>query len=210
MMLLFLAACTRVETTYYSNGQVKSEITMRGKKYHGPASYWYENGIMQTQCQYEDNELEGKLVSWHMNGARQTEQHFSRGKLHGVMKGFDTDGKLVSEGHYNHGILHGRYVEYYPDRGVKLEGNYANGKHEGTWLYFDIGGLIIGEGVFSKGTGKQRAFRENGKTKQLTHYVDDQKHGDEIYYLEDGSVEMINRFEAGKLVEKITGNALKK
>ena len=126
------------------------------------------------------------------------------------MKGYDTDGKLVSEGHYRYGILHGKYVEYYPDRGVKLEGNYDNGKHEGTWLYFDIGGLIIGEGVFSKGTGKQRAFWENGKTKQLTYYVDDRKHGEEILYRQDGSVEMINRYEEGKLVEKIAGNGPEK
>lgn len=210
ILIVLTAACTRVETSYYGNGQVKSEITMKGKVYHGAASYWYEDGIMQTQCHYENNELEGRLVSWHRNGARHTEQQFSRGKLHGLMKVFDTDGKLVSEGHYSHGILHGRYVEYYPDRGVKLEGTYENGKHEGTWLYFDIGGLIIGEGAFSKGTGRQRAFWENGKIKQLTHYVDDRKHGDEIHYRQDGSVEMINRFDSGKLVEKIMGNALKK
>jgi antitoxin component YwqK of YwqJK toxin-antitoxin module len=126
------------------------------------------------------------------------------------VKGYDSNGKLVSEANYAEGVLNGRYTEFYPGFGIKLEGNYSLGDHEGTWLYYDVGGKIIGEGVFVKGSGTQRAFWENGKTKQSTPYKNNKKHGDEILYRENGSIEVTNKYSDGKLVEKIPGDGQKK
>jgi antitoxin component YwqK of YwqJK toxin-antitoxin module len=209
-LTFLILGCSSVATEYYPDGQKKSEISKKGDEYHGRATYWYENGVTQTTCNYERNELNGKLTSWHQTGKIQVEQEYRNGKLHGLVKGYNTDGELVSQGTYCDGVLHGIYSEFYPGRGPKLEGTYRNGKHDGTWLYYDIGGDVIGEGSFVDGTGKQRAFGPDGKIKQVTYYVDDQKHGDEVIYREDGSVEVINRFEKGKLVEKIDGSPNKK
>lgn len=208
--LMMILGCQKVDVTYWPNGNKKSEISMKGGNYHGPATFWFEDGTVQTSCNYQDNQLEGTLISRHSNGAVQAEQSYRKGKLHGLAKGYDSYGKLGSEANYLDGVLHGRYTEYYPGFGIKLEGNYNHGDHEGTWLYYDVGGKIIGEGVFVKGSGTQRSFWENGQTKQSTQYKENRKHGDEIFYRSDGSVEYINKYSDGKLVEKVPGQNQKK
>jgi antitoxin component YwqK of YwqJK toxin-antitoxin module len=203
LTIFFLTSCSGTKTEFWPNGNKKSEVGMNGDKYEGAANYWHENGKLQTSCTYRDNLIDGMLRNYYPSGLIQVEQHFKKGVLDGPVKTWDKFGKLMSEGNYRDGLLHGRYAEYYPDKALKLEGNYINGNHEGIWLYYASSGLIIGEGTFAGGAGIQKSYYENGATKQLTHYKGNEKDGEEIFYKPDGSTEVINFYEHGKLVKKI-------
>ncbi len=177
---------------------------MKGDHYEGVAQYWYEDGTLQTSCTYKNNKVDGVLKSYYPSGRLQAEQNYSAGMLNGQAKSWDKDRQLISECTYKNGKLNGKYTEYYPNKAVKFEGNYILGDHEGTWLYYDAAGMIVGEGFFTMGTGVQKAFYMNGVIKQLTHYTKNEKDGEEIFYKPDGVPEVINWFEHGKLVKKIT------
>ncbi len=200
--LFLISACNRAETTYWPNGNKKTEIVIRGSRYDGPASYWYENGNLQTACTYKDDKLEGKLTSYYASGKLQLEQNYKSGKLHGRALTYDKLGKLLSEAGYQDDKLHGRYLEFYPDKTLRVEGQYFLGDHDGTWFYYGQDGLVIGEGTFTRGNGVQKAFYSNGVAKQITYYSQNQKDGDEIFYKPDGSVDFINIYRNGKLIDK--------
>jgi uncharacterized protein len=200
---LVLASCSRTKTEYWPNGNKKSEIGVNGGKYEGIAHYWYEDGTLQTSCTYRNNLVEGSLRSYYPSGRPQAEQSFTKGVLNGVAKNWDKSGQLVLVCSYRDGFLHGKYTEYYPNGTVKAEGTYLHGDHDGTWLYYDAGGMIVGEGNFTLGTGIQKAFYENGHTKQLTHYTKNAKDGEEVFYKPDGTPDVINTYADGKLINKI-------
>ena len=63
--ILFLTSCTKVKTEYWPNGNKKSEITVSGNSYEGPAKYWYVNGNIQTSCFYKNNKQDGTLQSFY-------------------------------------------------------------------------------------------------------------------------------------------------
>ncbi|MCX6305148.1 MAG: toxin-antitoxin system YwqK family antitoxin [Bacteroidetes bacterium] len=200
---LLLASCSRTKTEYWPNGNKKSEIHTDGDKYEGAASYWYDDGTLQNSCNYRNNLVDGVLRSYYPSGRIQAEQYFTGGKLNGTVKSWDKEGNLQSEAHYRNDVIHGRYAEYYENKALKLEGNYLDGDHEGLWLYYDPSGMIVGEGNFTRGTGVQKSFYENGTTKQLTHYTKNKKDGEEVFFKPDGSPDVVNVFVLGKLVNKI-------
>jgi len=59
---------------------------------------------------------------------------------------------------------------------------------DGIWLYYDEFGKVTGQGEFTSGNGTQKVYYSNGQTKQFTHYKNDVKDGEEIFYNEDGKI----------------------
>ena len=70
-------------------------------------------------------------------------------------------------------------------------------------MYYDAAGSVVGEGLFTRGDGVQKNYYDNGNLRQLTHYKKNRKHGEEVFYKPDGTTDFINKFEDGKLLEKI-------
>jgi len=203
LVAALLVSCSPKKTGYWPNGNLKMEIELKGNLYHGVAKYWYEDGTLETSCTYSDNLLNGLHQSFFPSGRLKLEQHFKAGKLDGTVKTWAENGKLLAESNYSNGLPHGHYVEYYPDQSIKIEGRYVMGDHDGMWLYYDPSGSIVGEGNFTRGTGVQKSYYNNGVTKQMTHYIKDLKDGEEVFYKSDGSIEVINIFDHGKLLRKI-------
>ncbi len=202
ILLVLCSACERTSTEYWPNGRKRSEIPMQDGKYHGLATFWFENGRVQMTCSYRGNELEGVLKSYYPNGKQQAEEPYVAGKLHGMVKTYDKTGSLASLVHYRYGVLHGRYQEFYRDRAPKVEGSYDEGLTDGLWLYYEEGGTIVGQGSFTRGNGVQKVFDARGQIIQLTHYINNVKDGEEIFYDRHGRPMMINTFVQGKLTGK--------
>jgi antitoxin component YwqK of YwqJK toxin-antitoxin module len=199
---ILAVSCTTDKKEYWPNGNIRSEIRMKGDAYYGPARYWYEDGGIQVSCNYKDNKVDGLMRTYHPNGRIREEQEFSMGIPEGKKMTWNPDGSEAVTCSYRKGQLHGRYTAWYPGRVIRMEGNYAEGREDGIWLYFDVSGKVIGKGNFTRGTGIQKAFYDNGALKQLTRYTDGEKDGDEIFYRPDGTMEVINHYKHGKIMEK--------
>jgi hypothetical protein len=129
--------------------------------------------------------------------------YYRRNKLDSLYRLWDGEGRLVSEMHYTDSLPNGPYREFYPNGKVKTEGQYVKGSFDGTWLYYDDEGLIIGKGTFRMGNGSQSAYFSSGRIKMTTLYRDNLKDGDETYYYPDGRMAEKKVFEKGILKEII-------
>ena len=69
--------------------------------------------------------------------------------------------------------------------------------HDGIWLYYDEFGKVTGQGEFTAGNGVQKVYYATGQTKQLTHYRNNIKDGDETFYSEDGKITQCIRYREG-------------
>jgi len=54
-------------TSWHENGQIKSEVNYKDKKYHGKWTEWHENGHLDCEFNYKDGEKHGKQI-WYSGG----------------------------------------------------------------------------------------------------------------------------------------------
>ncbi len=82
------------------------------------------------------------------------------------------------------------------------EGNYKNGKKEGIWTFYNEKGLVM-EAIQFKADVQNGVLRkyENRKTVYECYYKDGVKHGQEIFYYWDGSIQKLYNYRNGDLWE---------
>jgi antitoxin component YwqK of YwqJK toxin-antitoxin module len=59
---------TKIERTYYPNGELNSELPYVGGKLHGVGKWWRESGQLFLECPYVDGKRHGMSKQWWRNG----------------------------------------------------------------------------------------------------------------------------------------------
>ncbi|MCK4570218.1 MAG: hypothetical protein KAT76_08000, partial [Bacteroidales bacterium] len=83
---------------------------------------------------------------------------------------------------------------------LQITGEFVNGLFEGTWLYYNDNGELIGEGKYEAGSGIQRFWNRDGSLLSRTAYVNNLKHGKEYFYTPDGEVDYFVEYANGEPV----------
>jgi antitoxin component YwqK of YwqJK toxin-antitoxin module len=73
---------------------------------------------------------------------------------------------------------------------------------DGSWFIFYPSGALAGKAEYKMGTGKQIGYEESGYKCLEVPYVDNLKHGKEIYYNPDGTITKIVEYEKGKVISE--------
>jgi len=167
-----LVACNNesVKTSFYDNGNKSSELHYKNEQLNGESIYYYENGTIQSKYTYVNGVLQGASKSWFLNGSLENEISFKDGKLNGEKKIYNMDGTSAYIETYENDKLNGKYISYHSNGKVRIKGAYTNGLYDGYWMYLDRFGRLVGEAEFKLGTGKQKAYYTNGKTKQIVSF----------------------------------------
>lgn len=202
LVLPLLMSCNRVKTDYYDNGAVKSEMTYKSGDLQGKAIWWYKNGEKKLESHYNDGQLQGRSTRWHKNGKIERIEHYKNDKLYGRVATFSLRGKQLSEETYVNDTLHSVYKVWHPNGVVKVSGKYHQGMYDGKWIYRNEMGTIIGIGDFDKGTGTLTHYYENGRKERVVHYIDNQKHGQEIFWTEEGDMEARVIYDRGEVLSR--------
>ena len=141
-------------------------------------------------------------------GNLEREDFYSNNMLNGKSTGWDKDGVKISEENYLNDTLHEEYREYHINGQDKVIGFYNKGLYDKTWTYWSQIGLKIGEGKYENGTGKLVSWYPNGKVMREIYFKENEKDGEEIHYLQDGSIEKSLIYENGIFVEEIVTDSI--
>ena len=202
--MLFSSCSGGLKKEYWENGKLKSEVSMNGALYEGPATWYYPNGNIQTNCSYHLNLLHGKMTRYFEDGKKQLEALYVEGKKNGVQVTWNEEGRMISRFSYSMDSLNGPFQEWHPNGRIKIKGAYRNGKYQGEWNYFNEDGMIVGKGVFNNGDGLQKAFYEDGSLRMEVPYLLNRKNGIETWYDIQGKTEKINEYKNGKMISSST------
>lgn len=175
-MALFAACDNSVQKSYWENGKLKSELRYENGKLNGECVWYDQNGALSAKANYKDDVLDGTYTRWHPNGKTASEEHYVNGKLDGEVKKWFDNGQLFQEGQYSDGMMDGQWFIFYPS------------------------GALAGKADYKMGTGKQTCYEESGYKCLEVPYVNNLKHGREIYYNPDGMVTKLVDYEQGKVV----------
>ncbi len=174
-----LASCDDgVQKAYWENGKLQSELRYENGKLNGECVWYTQNGELMKKAQYQDDVLEGLCTCWHPNGRKASEEHYVNGQLDGEARKWYDNGQLFQEG------------------------QYADGMMDGQWFIFYPSGALAGKADYAKGTGKQIGYEESGYKCLEVSYVDNEKHGKEVYFNPDGRITKVVEYEHGKVVSE--------
>lgn len=113
---------------YYSNGNLKSEITYVNNKPDGYAKLYYESGKLSEEGMWKGIKWVGNYKYYHENGKPKYEFAYTDdGKRTGKQKYYHENGKIAIEGEWKEGKEAGLIKEYYPDGSLKTEKNFNDG-----------------------------------------------------------------------------------
>lgn len=199
-MLLAFTSCSRVKRDHWENGELKSELPYKGGKLNGIARWYYEDGVIQLEVPYVNDVIEGVNIRYHDNGRKASEETFVNNLRHGKAVEYSYAGKRVEQMYYENDTLHGPYRKWHGNGVLQISGELINGLYEGTWLYYNDYGELIGEGKYKAGEGIQRFWNPDGSLRSRTSYKHNEKHGMEYHYLPDGSLDFTAEYDHGELL----------
>ena len=197
---VFVCCSDGVQKSYWDDGTLKSELRYKDEKLNGECVWYTADGHVLTRAYYQDDTLNGCYQRYYPNGTLEIEGWYKQGQRDSVYRTYSEKGKLVSEEYYVEGKLNGEARKWYDNGQVFQEGQYVNGMMDGSWFIFYPSGALAGKAVYKMGTGKQICYEESGYKCLEVPYVDNLKHGKEIYYNPDGTVTKIVEYEQGEVV----------
>jgi antitoxin component YwqK of YwqJK toxin-antitoxin module len=172
-------------TEYYPNGKKKSEGTYSAGERNGPFKQWWESGTVDCEGKYLKGVQDG---SWYYNypdGKPKVSLLFNRGSE--VKRRYEN----------------GTFKEYYDSNIPKSEYSFENGKKNGPFTeWYDKGQYVQVPGT-QEDKEQGIIYREKLQGTQIRikgDYVDDKLEGEVVYYRENGSVDKVEEWADGKLV----------
>ena len=190
-----------LETTFYANGQRKSEGNYDNGRQDGLWVQWYEDGQKQSEGNYVYGRQEGLWMRWHANGQKQSEANYVNGRkiglatnwyengqkrmeipnhVDGMIDGLVTEwyesGAIKSEENNVAGRTDGLQIKYYENGQKEVEGNYVNRRQDGLWTWWYETGQKSSELNFVSGAcdGRDTRWYKNGQKKRESIPLDEQ------------------------------------
>ena len=108
-----------VQRSYYPDGKIHKEISMKDGKMTGSYKEYYKNGQLFHDINFSNNLREGVAKKYYETGVLSQEIPYQAGKLHGVHKKYRRSGDLMCEIPYHEGNLCVGLKEYTVDGKVK-------------------------------------------------------------------------------------------
>lgn len=203
LVLLAVVSCDRhvqVKKDYWEDGKLKSELRYEDGFLNGRCIWYMPNGKPQLEVTYRNDTMNGLLRRWHENGNLMEESWYKNGVQDSVYREYSLNGILVCEGFYVNGMLNGEFHRWYENGQVFQEGQFTDDMMDGSWMLFYSDGKLAAKADFDMGTGTQTSYEQSGYKCLVTHYVDNEKHGREVYYNPDGRITRVAVYEYGEWV----------
>ncbi|HAW59628.1 MAG TPA: hypothetical protein DCX03_11590 [Bacteroidales bacterium] len=189
LWIVFVAeSCKKKEAKFYPNGQLMSEIEMKGDKKHGKAIYYYPNGVIQQEMTYKNGKPDGVSFRFNSMGGLEMEENYQEGLRNGYVRQYVANKKKVMEAFYVNDTLHGDYFEWHENGMPKITGHYFKGLMDGKWEFYDENGYQLGEANFIKGDGIQKSWYPNGQVQRIIQYKNNHKEGKQQEFSIDGKL----------------------
>jgi hypothetical protein len=141
--LLLIVGCSKTETNYYPNGQMKYKRETIGsvsggsrRVNHGKTVEWYSNGQKKEEGNFTSDGLysglrTGSWTWWYENGNKKVFGYYGE----------------YSASPSNFGQKVGLWTFWYENGNKRMEG-YYDWYRKGTWTFWEKNGKKIGEGIY--------------------------------------------------------------
>jgi len=173
---LYSAPKDYVKKSYFPNGKLSEELTIKDRRKNGLATYFTPEGILNYKIKYDNDAIIYK-EKYYKNGTLNSKTNYKYGAINGLYEKFNEEGIKIKEGNRKDTYKEGVWKIYEGKKGrlrseitykndnqnglakfyntnansIAKEGQYLNGKQHGTWKHYDMAGELIKEVEYDKG-----------------------------------------------------------
>ncbi len=182
---------------FYENGNIKMEGLMLNGEKNGVWQYYYENGSVSMEGEAAANLKGGHWKYYYENGHIRSEGEYQEDKKSGPWSYYYEDGVLKAMATYKEDA--GDYIELYPSGKLKASGRIVDGKSSGVWNYYHEDGSLMATGEEEGGLkkGKWTYYYPNGLIASEGMYMNGKSVGPWKYYYENGTVSAVGNMNNG-------------
>lgn len=172
------------------NGIYKEVVQYKNDKKEGPAKYYYPSGKLAKECNFKYDNLIGEYIKYHENG-----------NIQEIGSNDPIKNKMTTKTFYSDGTLQSMEKPK-----SKLTRSYKswfiNGELDES--YTKVFQSIYEQEVHGNYHGKYQSFYKNKQLHAIRHYVNDELHGKEKEYFENGNRKLYSFYKYGKMHGKWT------
>ncbi len=140
------------EVVQYDNDSTKHVFTYQGKKNALiKESTYYPNGNLKSEYNFTDSLLNGVFRTFSENGKPTREGAYLDGVENGFFKYYDNYGILTIEGYLSNGKKQGTWTGWYDEVQKKEEMEYKDDVLNGKWTHWYIDGELMREEYYENG-----------------------------------------------------------
>ena len=109
--------------SYFKNGELYEEYTIKNGKLNGPTVRYYESGEKETVYEVEDDIVIGG-TGYFKTGEKKYDFKYENGERNGITIEYFKSGKKKMEWNYSNDKLKGQSIEYFENGDIKEVWNY--------------------------------------------------------------------------------------
>ena len=176
---------------YNENGKLILISEMDGDKKDGEETSYYDDGQKKSEANYKNGFLEGLLVSWEGTGKKKSEIMYRGGKKEGKGIFYHKSGNKRWEGYYKNDVIDGELILYNESKIIISKENYRGGVLEGKYeYYYPENGNLRQSGCIKDSfkDGEVLSYYESGISKSIETYMLGIRTGPQKYFYPDGTV----------------------
>jgi len=98
---------TRIQTTYYDNGQKETEVKYINEKLEGQYTSWYKTGEVESEISYREGKRNGATIEYYRNGNKRIQMEY---KDNAIVHSSEV--KWYENGHIKSLYAEGELIEY--------------------------------------------------------------------------------------------------
>ncbi|MFA8451689.1 MAG: toxin-antitoxin system YwqK family antitoxin [Bacteroidales bacterium] len=200
-----------IKKDYYSNGQVKNEVSYSGDQRHGLSKEYDKNGHITGGAVYykgrltgkgliTDNGLkQGKWFELYADSTIRAEGQFIDDKRYGQWLFYYPNAKLEQRGLYDiNGNPDGKWMWYYSNGNIWRTEYFKNGMHDGSSIEYNPKGEIISKGNYFQGKRIGKWIVSYGDHREVGEYANGRKTGLWKYFHDNGKQSFNGKFVEGQ------------
>ncbi|HIA29867.1 MAG TPA: toxin-antitoxin system YwqK family antitoxin, partial [Candidatus Marinimicrobia bacterium] len=207
---------------WYPSSQLSAEEKYKEDLKQGTSTYWYENGNISREYEYVDDKLHGTTTLWAEYGEKTMEQEYLNGMLNGKSTEFYGKDRVFVKTDFVIDLIHGARIQFAPSgmmtrHELFLEDvpvSYISWDQEGTIREIRI--LRDNETVWQASWDKhkrrpnpdrwrekthiKKEWHSNGRISVERDLLGKKKHGAEIQFYENGTLQRISLFQKDEII----------
>ena len=130
-----------IETYTYTDENGK-KVTKEMQRETADISTYWENGKVAREFSIKNGWFQGPYMKYYDNGQQAVEQHYEKDLRKGVYKEYFRNGQLMKEGQYDEGDVTGKFVTYYENGKKRTEEFYVMDVRHGKGTYYNMDGSL--------------------------------------------------------------------
>ena len=213
----------KVKKTYYSNAQVKSDLTLVNGIPNGISRNYNETGEIVSSKIFKNGKLlgdgivdkkgkkQGEWIEYYISHfinpndsirVKRASGSYVNGFKNGDWKYYYENGSLEQKGKFIKGKIHGKWKWYYENGNLLRDEEFIKGKENGVITEYSDSGKVVMKGIYLNGLKEGKWLYYSGDVKEEGEYQEGKKLGPWKMYYKIGTIyyegEFIDGVENGK------------